>query len=100
MHSYYLFSLLSLSIGLSWSFAFIPRNDNNRVIYFQENDPAGNAIVALKRSNNDGTLSSPVRTSTNGKGLAALFGPSQDSVVVYDNVGRMRSLQSSIHFWC
>jgi hypothetical protein len=57
-----------------------------RVLYFLDNDQAGNSIVSLQISDSDGTLSSPVRTLTGGKGLPLLFGPSQDGVVVSGNV--------------
>ncbi|KAL8711828.1 MAG: hypothetical protein Q9220_003772 [cf. Caloplaca sp. 1 TL-2023] len=57
----------------------------NRAAYFQDNDPVGNFIVALKIDPQDGTLSTPVRTSTGGKGLAGLVAISQDSVVVADD---------------
>ncbi|KAL8945953.1 MAG: hypothetical protein Q9222_007582 [Ikaeria aurantiellina] len=65
----------------------------NRAAYFQDNDPAGNFIVALKIDPYDGTLSDPVRTSTGGKGLAGLFAVSQDSVVVSnDPLGPIRTI--------
>ena len=57
-----------------------------RVAYFQDNDPAGAAIIALRISESDGTLSSPVRTLTGGKGLAGLIAISDDSVTVADDV--------------
>lgn len=49
-------------------------NDNSgtRAAYFLKNDPAGSSIVSLKISEEDGTLSSPVLTSTGGKGLFGL----------------------------
>ena len=49
-------------------------NDNSctRAAYFLKNDPAGSSIVSLKISEEDGTLSSPVMTSTGGKGLFGL----------------------------
>jgi hypothetical protein len=60
--------------------------NSNRALYFLDNDPSGNSIVSVMISNKDGTLSSPVRTPTGGKGLAQLVAVSQDSVVVSDNV--------------
>ena len=54
--------------------------------YFQDNDPAGTAIIALQISDNNGTLSSPVRTLTGGKGLAGLVAISDDSVSIAHNV--------------
>ena len=43
------------------------QHPHSPVAYFLDNDPAGNSIVSLKISS-DGTLSDPVRTSTNGCG--------------------------------
>ena len=62
------------------------RNLKTKTAYFQDDDPTGNNVIALHISDIDGTLSSLVRTATGGKGLANLFGPSQDSVVVSENV--------------
>lgn len=59
---------------------------NNRAVYFQANDPAGNYIVALKIDPRDGQVSSPVTTNTGGKGLAGLIAVSQDSVLVDHDV--------------
>jgi hypothetical protein len=59
---------------------------SDRVLYFLDNDPAGNSIVSVKISDRDGTLSSPVRTSTGGNGLPDLIAVSEDSVVVSGNV--------------
>ena len=47
-------------------------NPNNRAAYILKNDPAGSSIISLKISVEDGTLSSPVITSTGGKGLYGL----------------------------
>ena len=47
-------------------------NPNLRAAYFLKNDPAGSSIISLKISVEDGTLSSPVVTSTGGKGLFGL----------------------------
>jgi len=58
----------------------------NRVLYFLDNDAAGNSIVSVQISDQDGTLSSPVKTATGGKGLPQLAAVSQDSVVVSGNV--------------
>ncbi len=44
------------------------RDASYRAAYFLDNNPAGSSIVALKIAD-DGTLSSPVRTLTGGKGL-------------------------------
>ncbi|KAH8679116.1 hypothetical protein BGZ60DRAFT_482828 [Tricladium varicosporioides] len=45
---------------------------SNPVLYFLDNNPAGADIVSLKISNENGTLSNPVRTSTRGKGMYGL----------------------------
>lgn len=85
--------LLAIPVGLTSAFAIRgPQDSRNRATYFLENDPAGNSIISLKISE-DGTLSSPVRTSTGGNGLSGLAVPSQDSIVVSGNVGS----QSYIH---
>ncbi len=47
-------------------------NPDNRAAYFLRSDPAGSSIISLKISVEDGTLSSPVVTSTGGKGLFGL----------------------------
>lgn len=67
----------------------------NAAAYFLDNNPDGSSIVSL-RIGGDGTLSDPVRTSTNGFGLIGTnttFFPnaadslfSQDSVVVSGDV--------------
>ena len=59
---------------------------HKRTAYFLDNDAAGNKLVSLKIDAVDGTLSSPVSTSTGGNGLAGLVAISQDSVVVSGNV--------------
>lgn len=86
MFPFYQKALLFLNIGLAWSLAVPARNLDNRAAYFLDNDPNGNFIIALKISPDDGTLSSPVRISTGGTGLAGLVAISQDSVVVSENV--------------
>jgi hypothetical protein len=58
----------------------------NRVLYFLDNDAAGNSIVSAQISDQDGTLSSAVKTPTGGNGLPQLAAVSQDSVVVSGNV--------------
>ncbi|KAL8965078.1 MAG: hypothetical protein Q9183_004042 [Haloplaca sp. 2 TL-2023] len=58
------------------------RGRPRRVAYFQDNEPNGSSIVALKIDSRDGTLSSPVRTNTGGKGLAGTLAASQDSTVL------------------
>ena len=88
--------LIAVNIGIVSSFAVsYPRDDSfygqNRAAYFQENDSAGNSLVALQISEYDGTLSDPVKTSTGGKGLAGLIAVSQDSVVVDGDVSPLCS---------
>ena len=73
------------------------RNLKTKTAYFQDDDPAGNNVIALHISDADGTLSNPVRTATGGKGLANLFAPSQDSVVVSENVKTSPYLYFSIY---
>ena len=93
MRSSQLLSLIAINVGVTYSLAY-PRDSQygqNRAAYFQDNDPAGNSIVALQISSSDGTLSNPVRTSTGGKGLAGLLAISQDSVVVDDHVSLLYS---------
>jgi hypothetical protein len=93
MFSLYFKLLLATPLGIASAFPFRgPQDSRNRAAYFLENDPSGNSIVSLKISE-DGTLSSPVRTSTGGSGLSGLVVPSQDSVVVSGNVW----LQSYTH---
>jgi len=58
----------------------------NRVLYFLDNDPAGNSVVSAQISDRDGTLSSPVKIATGGKGLPQLAAVSQGSVLVSGNV--------------
>ena len=72
------------------------RNLKTKTAYFQDDDPAGNNVIALHISDTDGKLSNPVRTATGGKGLANLFGPSQDSVVVSENVNISLPLFSNL----
>ncbi len=91
MRSSQLLRLIAINIGIVYSFAVsYPRDDSfygqHRAAYFQDNDPAGNSLVALQISEYDGTLSNPVKTSTGGKGLAGLIAISQDSVVVDGDV--------------
>lgn len=91
------------------SAAAINSRDSSRAAYFLDNNPAGSSIVSLQIAE-DGTLSSPVRTSTGGKGLFALTAGTngapaaaggadtlftQDSVVVSNDVSRPKSSSSS-----
>ena len=86
-----LLRLIAVNIGIVYSFAVsYPRGDlfygQTRAAYFQDNDSAGNSLVALQISEYDGTLSNSVKTPTGGKGLAGLVAISQDSVVVDGDV--------------
>ena len=56
------------------------------VAYLQDNDAAGNSLVALQISEYNCPLSDPLKTSTGGKGLAGLIAVSQDLVVVDGDV--------------
>ena len=99
MRSSQLLRLITVNIGIAYSFAVsYPRDDSfygqNRAAYFQDNDSAGNSLVALRISEYDGTLSNPVKISTGGKGLAGLVAVSQDSVVVDGNVIHLCSISS------
>ena len=85
MRSISLLFFAAINIGAVFSFPS-SRNLTSKTAYFQDDDPAGNNVVALHISDTDGTLSSPVRTATGGKGFYGLFAPSQDSVVVSENV--------------
>ncbi|KAI4194093.1 MAG: hypothetical protein LQ350_007982 [Teloschistes chrysophthalmus] len=82
MLSYLFLVFLLVQLGIT-----NPANyHRSRVAYFQDSDPNGNFIVALKIDENGGTVSSPVRTSTGGKHLAGLpLAISQDSVVVWQD---------------
>ncbi|KAL8706557.1 MAG: hypothetical protein Q9201_000430 [Fulgogasparrea decipioides] len=79
--AFLILSLLSFGIAIL-SDDYRPFRNYRRAAYFQDNDPAGSSIVALEIEPRNGTLSSSVRTSTGGKGLAGLVAVSQDSVVV------------------
>ena len=79
--------LVFTAINISGVFSLpSSRNSTRKTAYFQDNDPTRNNIIALHISDTDGTLSNPVRTRTGGNGLVDLVGPSQDSVVVADDV--------------
>ena len=75
-----------LAHGSVLTYPHKPHRGHERAAYFLDNDAAGNELVSLKIDAVDGTLSSPVRTSTRGNGLAGLVAISQDSVVVSGNV--------------
>ena len=82
-----LLQLIAVNIGIVYSFALsYPRDDSfdgqNRAAYFQDNDSAGNSLVAMQISEYNSTLSDPVKTSTSRKVLAGLIAVSHDSVVV------------------
>lgn len=63
-----------------------PRFLGSQAVYLSANDAADNFIVALQVSQLDGSLSSPVRTLTGGKGEVDLVAISQDSVTVSGDV--------------
>ncbi|KAL8791765.1 MAG: hypothetical protein Q9195_005641 [Heterodermia aff. obscurata] len=75
-----------LARGSVLTYPYKPHQRHERTLYFLDNDPAGNELISLQIDAVDGTLSSPVRTSTGGNGLAGLVAISQDSVVVSENV--------------
>ncbi len=65
--------LTSILISLASAHAWRGHNDTStRAIYTLSNDPSGNKILSLAVSVADGTISSPVLTSTGGKGLLGL----------------------------
>ncbi|THV48729.1 hypothetical protein BGAL_0231g00120 [Botrytis galanthina] len=47
--------------------------------YFLDNNPNGSTIIAMRISQEDGTLSLPTRTSTKGKGMFGLDAPAANS---------------------
>ena len=69
--------------------------NNAQAAYFLDNNPSGSSVVAV-RVNSNGTLSAPVRTSTNGFGVIGVNGKgfpnaadplfSQGAVAVSGNV--------------
>jgi hypothetical protein len=86
-HLQLLLSALRLCSVLSTTKAsYITQPSTSRAAYLISNDPTGNSVVALAVSETDGTLSSPVLTSTLGLGMAELIAPSQDSVTVSGKV--------------
>ena len=71
------------------------RDDRARAAYTLYNDPAGASIISMQISLSDGTLTSPVKTSTGGLGMlgntaAGQSGPDglfgQNAVVVSEDV--------------
>ena len=87
MLSSHLLGLVALHVGIVCSSPLQHTwNSTYRTAYFQDTDPAGSSVIALKISSVDGTLSNPVRTSTGGKGISNAVALSQDSVVVSENV--------------
>jgi len=61
---------------------------DNRAAYFLNNDPAGSSIISLKISVEDGTLSSPVITSTGGKGLIGMTASSTGGNATINMAGK------------
>ena len=97
-----MYSLILKSLVLALCVAGSPvsphrRNDDGskRAVYILDNDPEGCSIISIAISE-DGRLSSPTRTYTQGKGLLGLDSPTksagpdslfgQDAVLVEGNV--------------
>ena len=81
------FLTLTLTVKSTLSHALPQARDSTKyATYFLQIDPAGDHVVALSNNKDDGTVSSPVRTPTGGKGLAGLLAISQDSLVVSQEV--------------
>ena len=76
----------AIAHGSAIAYPYKPHQRHERTAYFLDNDAGGNKLISLKIDAIDGTLSSPVSTSTGGNGLAGLVAISQDSVVVSGNV--------------
>ena len=66
MHFLYC-TLIASALAAPWHM-----NNHTRAIYTLSNDPSGNNLLSLAISPTDGTVSSPVLTSTGGKGLRGL----------------------------
>lgn len=61
---------LALNLGLASGLALQERNYGpSRAAYTLQNTPDGNYLLSMAISTVDGTLSSPVKTDTHGKGL-------------------------------
>ncbi|KAK4494197.1 hypothetical protein PRZ48_014495 [Zasmidium cellare] len=87
-----LLASLSLNVASAWPFfpgphPGQPHDSGRRALYIQDNDPAGNNIIAAQISDSNGKLSNPVKIPTGGKGLARLIAASQDSYVFAVNAG-------------
>lgn len=68
-------TFLALNLGFASGFALQERDDGrSRAAYTLQNIPDGNFILAMAISAKDGTLSSPVKTDTQGKGLLGVNG--------------------------
>ena len=66
-------AFLAISAALASPLALQAREDTrSRVAYVLGNKPEGNVILSLAIGLDDGCLSSPVQTSTGGKGLIGL----------------------------
>jgi hypothetical protein len=63
----------------------------SRAAYVLDNNPAGSSIISLQIAD-DGTISSPLRTSTGGKGLLALTAGTNGAAAVAGGAGRMAEL--------
>jgi hypothetical protein len=68
-------------------------NPDNRAAYILKNDPAGSSIISLKISVEDGTLSSPVLTSTGGKGLIGVTAATNAT----NNAGKQLRYATGLH---
>ena len=82
-------NILALALALKSTLSLaLPqaRDSTKHATYFLQIDPAGDYVVALSNNEDNGTVSSPVRTPTGGKGLAGLLAISQDSLVVSQDV--------------
>lgn len=71
MHFISSLALPALSLPLLASAAACPAPKPKAAAYFLDNNPAGSSIVALTIGD-DGMLSDPVRTATEGNGLYGL----------------------------
>ena len=73
MFSTLLLAFLAINVVLASPLALQAREDTrSRVAYVLGNKPEGNVVLSLAIDSDDGRLSSPVQTSTGGKGLIGL----------------------------
>ncbi|ESZ91748.1 hypothetical protein SBOR_7855 [Sclerotinia borealis F-4128] len=77
--------------------AIIPRHSSrDAAAYFLDNNPNGSSIIALKISHEDGTISSPIRTSTRGKGMFGLSNLAANSTPTVETQDTLFSQNSII----